>query len=331
MKKNSIDNIMLFIKIKINNINIRAFVDTGAQFSLMSLLCAKKCKLDKKIDKSHPGIAKGIGYQLILGDISNVKFQIENEILISNIFVSEEQPMEFIIGLDIIRKYQCQIDLKNNVFRLSINNIQTRFLRKDELPKSFQDITPSEEFQSTKLLLQELNKRKNSKRKSILKKDDNNNSKNNNSNKTRNNNNINIKRRKIQLNDNFTEKNVKDIIEFGFKRDDVIKELRRYEGNVNYAIQALIEKVIKSDSETSNSEIKINSVRQNVEIKEEAKLKISDKSGSSVIVEKFNEKDLETLEKFGFIRENILQKLNEFIGDLNKTIETLVNEAFKFN
>ena len=45
--------------------------------------------------------------------------------------------------------------------------------------------------------------------------------------------------------DNFSENDISDIVKLGFKRDDVITELRRNNGNKNQAIAGLIAKTLK--------------------------------------------------------------------------------------
>ena len=58
---------MLYVLVHINSKAVRAFVDTGAQSSVMSLVCAQRVGIDRFINTSFGGVAKGIGEQRILG------------------------------------------------------------------------------------------------------------------------------------------------------------------------------------------------------------------------------------------------------------------------
>jgi hypothetical protein len=63
------------------------------------------------------GIAKGIGVEKIIGRIHMVQIQIENDFLISSFSVLERQPMDMLLGLDMLRRHQvslfCLIGKKN--------------------------------------------------------------------------------------------------------------------------------------------------------------------------------------------------------------------------
>ncbi|TNN08212.1 Protein DDI1 isoform 3 [Schistosoma japonicum] len=62
---------MLFINCKIKDQNIKAFVDSGAQSTIMSEDCARRCNLDLLIDKRWAGKAYGVGTQTIIGRVHN--------------------------------------------------------------------------------------------------------------------------------------------------------------------------------------------------------------------------------------------------------------------
>lgn len=53
----------------------------------------------------------------------------------ASITILEENSMEFLFGLDMLRRYQCSIDLHKNVLRFgSIDNAELPFLADHELP-----------------------------------------------------------------------------------------------------------------------------------------------------------------------------------------------------
>ena len=60
---------MLYIPCQIAGNYCTAFVDTGAQVSIMSLDMARKCGFEKRIDKEVNGIVKGVGEQKIIGKL----------------------------------------------------------------------------------------------------------------------------------------------------------------------------------------------------------------------------------------------------------------------
>jgi hypothetical protein len=55
------------------------------------------------------GIAKGIGVEKIIGRIHMVQIQIENDFLISSFSVLERQPMDMLLGLDMLRRHQVSL------------------------------------------------------------------------------------------------------------------------------------------------------------------------------------------------------------------------------
>ena len=60
---------MLYFQCSINGHLIKAFIDTGAQSSIMNLDLTKKIGCEKLIDKKYKGKAVGVGSQPILGKI----------------------------------------------------------------------------------------------------------------------------------------------------------------------------------------------------------------------------------------------------------------------
>lgn len=52
------------------------------------------------------GIAKGVGTQRIIGRIHMVQLQIENNYLASSFTVLDQQPMDVLLGLDMLKRHQ---------------------------------------------------------------------------------------------------------------------------------------------------------------------------------------------------------------------------------
>lgn len=125
---------MLYIKCKVNGYPIDAFVDSGAQSTIMSKACAERCNITRLIDDRWSGIAQGVGTQKILGRIHLCQVQIESDFLSSSFNVLENQPMDMLLGLDMLKRHQCVIDLKDNILKIGTTGTETRFLNESELP-----------------------------------------------------------------------------------------------------------------------------------------------------------------------------------------------------
>lgn len=125
---------MLYIKCKVNGHPIDAFVDSGAQSTIMSKACAERCNIERLIDSRWSGVAQGVGTQKILGRIHLCQIQIENDFFSSSFNVLEQQPMDMLLGLDMLKRHQCVIDLKDNLLRIGTTGTETKFLNENELP-----------------------------------------------------------------------------------------------------------------------------------------------------------------------------------------------------
>lgn len=136
---------MLYINCKVNGNPIKAFVDSGAQSTIMSKACAERCNILRLIDKRFQGIARGVGTQKILGRIHLVQLEINGIFIPTSFMILEEQPMEMLLGLDMLRRYQCTIDLHKNVLRIGTTGTETTFLHENEIPKYKEAAVTSED------------------------------------------------------------------------------------------------------------------------------------------------------------------------------------------
>ncbi|SCU99823.1 LANO_0F03862g1_1 [Lachancea nothofagi CBS 11611] len=125
---------MLYINLEINGTPIKAFVDSGAQTTIMSTKLAKKTDLFRLIDKRFQGEAHGVGIQKILGKIHVAQVKIETQHIPCSFTVIDTH-VDMLLGLDMLKRHQACIDLKDNV--LKIAGVETKFLSEAELPKDF--------------------------------------------------------------------------------------------------------------------------------------------------------------------------------------------------
>ncbi|XP_063716702.1 protein DDI1 homolog 2-like [Symsagittifera roscoffensis] len=214
---------MLYIDCKVNGVPTKAFVDSGAQMTIMSKACAERCNVMKLLDTRWAGVAKGVGVQKILGRAHMVQIEIAGTYLPTSFSILEDQTMDVLLGLDMLRRHQCCIDLKDNKLKFGALNIATPFLSEGELPdyaklsaNGANGSTSADDSDLKNALEQSAIEASSSKGKS----------QNSNSSKT------------------YSEADLGKIVELGFNKSDAIKELIRNNGDMNKAIGALMARAL---------------------------------------------------------------------------------------
>lgn len=112
--------LLLYLHCEVGGQPISAFVDTGAQATVMSERCAQRCGLLGRINTRHAGRAVGVGSARILGRIHNVTLRIGSLKIKFEINVLQNADMDLLIGLDVLRSYKCAIDLQRNSIRFDV-------------------------------------------------------------------------------------------------------------------------------------------------------------------------------------------------------------------
>jgi DNA damage-inducible protein 1 len=150
--------LMLYVEAKINNTTLQAFVDSGAQTTIMSKKCAQKCGIFDLVDTRFAGIAVGVGTGTILGRIHMAQLQIGHVYFPCSVTVMDDaalpsggggsdkdgnpatpKDMDFLLGLDMLKRHTCCIDLEqgNLKFRLAPGEyLETPFLHEKDLDES---------------------------------------------------------------------------------------------------------------------------------------------------------------------------------------------------
>ncbi|UYV66344.1 DDI2 [Cordylochernes scorpioides] len=244
--------VMLYVNCRVNGHPVKAFIDSGAQSTIMSQACAERCHIMRLVDQRWAGIAKGVGTQRIIGrvhleistktktssikekfwnfkkanwnlyqqntnedfrkaptsikaleqnwisfkntiikaakvSIPRVRFirrlnipdkngcaiecfnqvlpvfavqiQIGNDFLTSSFSILEEQPMDMLLGLDMLKRHQCNIDLRRNMLVIGTTGTETSFLTESELPECARPGVQGSASTSTRSTVQEMEDR----------------------------------------------------------------------------------------------------------------------------------------------------------------------------
>ena len=127
---------MLYIGCKVNDHWIQAFVDSGAQSTIISKGLAERVGLTKFIDTRFAGMAMGIGTSKILGRVHAADLEIMGKKFTCSLTVLEDNKVEFLLGLDNLKRHQCCIDLVQGMLHMRNGEIAVPFLSEGDIKKN---------------------------------------------------------------------------------------------------------------------------------------------------------------------------------------------------
>ena len=96
---------MLYVNVEVNKKPVQAFVDSGAQSTIISKDCAERCGIMNLLDTRFAGMAVGVGSSRILGRVHVAEMVIGDAKLECSFTVLEDNKVDLLFGLDNLKRH----------------------------------------------------------------------------------------------------------------------------------------------------------------------------------------------------------------------------------
>jgi DNA damage-inducible protein 1 len=122
---------MLYVNTEVNGVPVKAFVDSGAQATIMSPDCAERCGIMRLMDTRYAGMARGVGTAKILGRVHHAEIKIGGAVMPCAFTVMEGKDVD-----------KAKIDLEKNA--LCFEGQEVPFLHESEIPRNLEEAEVNE-------------------------------------------------------------------------------------------------------------------------------------------------------------------------------------------
>jgi DNA damage-inducible protein 1 len=105
---------MIHLTAKINGVDVKFLVDTGAQMSILPLSIVTACDMKNLIDEKYNGELKGVGSDKIMGRIHYLELQLPCGVYPCGFTVCKNDEMIPLLGIDMMRNLGLTLDFSKN-------------------------------------------------------------------------------------------------------------------------------------------------------------------------------------------------------------------------